>query len=135
MDRDAAAFDDVLAAMRLPKKTDEERAARDQAIQRATLAAAAVPQEVLERTVAVLELALGAAERGLAASVSDAGVAGACARAAAEGAALNVRINASSIGDVAVRDALLAKQAGALAQAHRLADAVRAAVEARLGRP
>ena len=135
VDRDAAAFDDVLAAMRLPKKSDEERAARNQAIQRATLAAAAVPQEVLERTVAALELALAAAERGLAASVSDAGVAGACARAAAEGAALNVRINLSAIEDASARDTLLARQAAALAQAHKLADAVRTAVEARLGQP
>ncbi|HEX5042391.1 MAG TPA: glutamate formimidoyltransferase [Candidatus Polarisedimenticolaceae bacterium] len=132
VDRDAASFDEVLAAMRLPKKTAEEKAVREAAIQRATLSAAAVPQEVLERAVAVLELALAAAERGLAASVSDAGVAGACARTAAEGAALNVRINAASITDAAARDALLSRQAAALAQAHTLADAVRAAVEARL---
>ncbi len=132
VDRDAASFDGVLAAMRLPRKTTEEKAAREAAIQRATLAAAAVPQEVLERAVAVLELALAAAERGLAASVSDAGVAGACARTAAEGAALNVRINAASLTDRGDRDKLLARQAAALAQAQTLADAVRAAVEARL---
>jgi glutamate formiminotransferase/formiminotetrahydrofolate cyclodeaminase len=132
VDRDAAAFDDVLAAMRLPKKTPEERAAREAAVQRATLAAAAVPQEVLEHAVAALELALAAAERGLPASVSDAGVAGACARAAAEGAALNVRINAGTITDAAARETLLARQAMALRQAHQLADAVRAAVETKL---
>ena len=82
--------------------------------------------------MAVLELALAAAERGLAASVSDAGVAGACARTAAEGAALNVRINAASLTDRGDRDKLLARQGAALAQAQTLADAVRAAVEARL---
>jgi formiminotetrahydrofolate cyclodeaminase len=59
-------------------------------------------------------------------------VAGACARTAAEGAALNVRINAASITDAGERDRLLSRQAAALAQAHTLADAVRAAVEARL---
>jgi glutamate formiminotransferase/formiminotetrahydrofolate cyclodeaminase len=132
VDRDAAAFDDVLAAMRLPRKTPEERATREAAVQRVTLAAAAVPQEVLERAVAALELALAAAERGLPASVSDAGVAGACARAAAEGAALNVRINAGTITDAAAREDLLARQAMALRQAHQLADAVRAAVETKL---
>jgi glutamate formiminotransferase/formiminotetrahydrofolate cyclodeaminase len=132
VDRDAAAFDDVLAAMRLPKRSPEERAAREAALQRATLAAAAVPQQVLERAVAALELTLAAAERGLAASVSDAGVAGACARAAAEGAALNVRINAGSVQDKAARSQLLASQSRHLAQAHRLADAVRSAVEAKL---
>jgi len=132
VDRDAAAFDGVLAAMRLPRKTPEEKAARETAMQRATLAAAAVPQEVLESAVRALELALAAAERGLPASVSDAGVAGACARAAAEGAALNVRINAASLQDAGERAALLGRQVTALAQAHRLADAVRAAVEAKL---
>jgi len=132
VDRDAAAFDDVLAAMRLPRKTPEEKAAREAAMQRATLAAAEVPQEVLERAVGALQLALAAAERGLPASVSDAGVAGACARAAAEGAALNVRINAASLQEGPAREALLARQATALAQAHTLADLVRAAVEGKL---
>ena len=101
-------------------------------MQRATLAAAEVPQEVLEGTVRALELALAAAERGLPASISDAGVAGACARAAAEGAALNVRINAAALQDASEREALLTRQASTLAQAHRLADAVRAAVESKL---
>jgi glutamate formiminotransferase/formiminotetrahydrofolate cyclodeaminase len=132
VDRDAAAFDDVLAAMRLPRKTPEEKAAREAAIQRATLAAAEVPQEVLERAVGALQLALAAVERGLPASVSDAGVAGACARAAAEGAALNVRINAASLQEGPAREALLGRQATALAQAHTLADLVRAAVEGKL---
>jgi glutamate formiminotransferase/formiminotetrahydrofolate cyclodeaminase len=135
VDRDAAAFDTVMAAMRLPRKTEGEKEARAAAVQRATLAAAAVPQEVLEHSVAALELALDAAARSLPASVSDAGVAGACARAAAEGAALNVRINAASITDAAAREQLLSRQGAALAKAHRLADAVGAAVEAKLERP
>jgi glutamate formiminotransferase/formiminotetrahydrofolate cyclodeaminase len=132
VDEDARAFDGVLAALRLPKKTPEERAAREAAVQRATVAAASVPQQVLDRAVAALELAVAAAERGLPASVSDAGVAGLCALAAAEGAALNVRINAGSVTDTATRDALLEAQAARLAQARRLAETVRTTVEGKL---
>ena len=66
-------------------------------------------------------------------SVSDAGVAGVCALAAAEGAALNVRINVPSLTDRSVADEYLARQRGALARARELAESVRAAVDAKLG--
>jgi glutamate formiminotransferase/formiminotetrahydrofolate cyclodeaminase len=93
VDRDTDAFNAVLAAIRLPKKTDEEMAARKEAMEEANQGAARVPLEVLERSLEAAALALAVAEDGNPNSVSDAGVAGACALAAAEGAALNVRIN------------------------------------------
>lgn len=93
VDRDTDAFNDVLAAIRMPRKSDEDRAARDAAMAAANLEATMVPLRVLERSVEALELALAVALDGNPNSASDAGVAAACALAAAEGASLNVRIN------------------------------------------
>jgi len=132
VDRDTSAFNAVLAAMRLPKASPEDAAVRAAALERASQGAAKVPLDVLETTIGVLELALRAAKDGLAASLSDAGVAGACALAAAEGAALNVRINLPSLTDWTVAAEYQARQRGALARARELAEQVRAAVEAGL---
>jgi glutamate formiminotransferase/formiminotetrahydrofolate cyclodeaminase len=93
IDRDSTAFDSVMAARRLPKKTEEQKQARAIAIDEAFLAAARVPVEVMERAVAVLELALEVAKDGNPASVSDAGCAALAAIAALRGAQLNVTIN------------------------------------------
>ena len=87
--------------MRLPKKTDSEIAVRTKAMESANQQATLVPLEVLERSVEALELALVVARDGNPNAVTDAGVAGACALAAAEGAALNVRINLTSSTDAA----------------------------------
>jgi glutamate formiminotransferase/formiminotetrahydrofolate cyclodeaminase len=97
VDRDTDAFNDVLAAIRMPRTSDEERSLREDAMATANLNATIVPLEVLEQTATALELALVAARDGNPNSVSDAGVAGVCAVAAAEGASLNVRIN---LGDL-----------------------------------
>jgi glutamate formiminotransferase/formiminotetrahydrofolate cyclodeaminase len=133
VDRDTEAFNAVLAAMRLPKKTPEEISARAAAVECASQGAAKVPLDVLEATIRVLDLAMRVVKDGNPNSVSDAGVAGAAALAAAEGAALNVRINAPSLTDRSVAAEYLARQAGALARARELAGGVRAAVDGVLG--
>jgi glutamate formiminotransferase/formiminotetrahydrofolate cyclodeaminase len=79
-------------------------------------------------------MAMTAASDGNPNSVSDAGVAAACALAAAEGAALNVRINVPALTDRAVADDLLARQDELLGRARNLATQVRGAVDAILGR-
>ncbi len=129
VDADTEAFNAVLAARRLPKKTAAERAEREAAIDRANQGATRIPLEVLERAAVALELALGAANEGLAASASDAGVAGACALAAAEGAALNVRINLPSITDAQAAKRFTESQETLLRRAHELAEQVRSAVD------
>jgi glutamate formiminotransferase/formiminotetrahydrofolate cyclodeaminase len=97
VDRDTDAFNAVLAAIRMPRKSDDDRSLREAAMAAANLDATIVPLEVLEHTTAALDLALVAARDGNPNSVTDAGVAGACAVAAAEGASLNVRINLSGL--------------------------------------
>ena len=135
VDRDTEAFNAVMAAVRLPRKTDEEMRARDAAMAAANLHAARVPLEVLESSVRALDLALVVAKDGNPNSVSDAGVAGACALAAAEGASLNVRINMPSIADRKAAEDLLARQGALLSRAREGAAQVRAAVDAVLARP
>ncbi len=93
--------------------------------------ATTVPLEVLEHSAHCLELALQAVTEGNPNSVTDAGVAGACATAAARGASLNVRINLPAL-DEEVRRRLLARHDIALDLADRLGSEVTAAVESAL---
>jgi glutamate formiminotransferase/formiminotetrahydrofolate cyclodeaminase len=64
VERDAQAFEGVLSATRLPKATEAEKAARQTAIEKATILAAAVPLDVARRSALVIELAAEAAETG-----------------------------------------------------------------------
>ncbi|MBN2184203.1 MAG: glutamate formimidoyltransferase [Candidatus Krumholzibacteriota bacterium] len=99
VDRDTDAFNRVMDAMRMKKKTDEEKAARAAMIEEMTIEATLVPFNVLKRTVEAAGLARVVCEKGNRNSVSDAGVAALAARTAAEGAYLNVVINLPGIVD------------------------------------
>ena len=99
IDADTDAFNQVLAAMRLPKGTKEEAAARDEAIEMANQNAAKTPFAILETVVQLYDLLDAMAAKGIKASITDVGVGAHLAHTAAEGAALNVRINLGSIKD------------------------------------
>jgi len=99
VDRDTDAFNRVMAAARLPKKTDEDKAAREEAMQSANRDATLVPLDVLKRAWEAAQAARRIVEKGNRNSVSDGGVAALTARAAAEGAYLNVLINLPGIKD------------------------------------
>ena len=99
VDRDTEAFNKVMDAMRLPKKTDEDKAAQAAAIEEAIKEATLVPLGVLRRSLEAAKLARCVVERGNKNSVSDAGVAALSARTAAEGAYLNIVINLPGIED------------------------------------
>ena len=131
VDRDTDAFNGVLTAIRLPRKTDGDPAARDTAMAAANLEATMVPLEVLEHTVAALDLALITARDGNPNSVTDAGVGAACALAAAEGASLNVRINLDGL-DIDTSE-IVDRHGVALARARELGIAVADVVERSLG--
>lgn len=109
VDRDTEAFNNVMAAMRLPKKTDEDKAARAAAIDEANKEATLVPLNVLRRTIEAAEIARRIVGIGNKNSVSDAGVAALTARTAAEGAYLNVAINLPGINDEKFRTQTLAE--------------------------
>jgi len=107
IDRDTEAFNQVMAAWRLPKKTDDEIAARKQAIEEATRAATRVPLSVLQRCRQAVDLAAVVAKSGNKNSLSDAAVAAATVRTAAEGAFLNVCINLPGITDETFKNNVL----------------------------
>ena len=96
---DAQAYAAVAAAMKLPKETAAEKEAREQTLQAALQGAAEVPLRIAEGALTVARLSLPAAEMGNPHAVSDAGVAVILADAAAQSAALNVRINLAWIAD------------------------------------
>ncbi|MFO7653846.1 MAG: glutamate formimidoyltransferase [Candidatus Krumholzibacteriia bacterium] len=100
IDTDTEAFNSVLDAFRLPKKTADQKAARERAVAAATRQATRVPLGVLAQVPATLELAEEIARIGNENSLSDAGVAGLTAMAAAEGAYYNVLINLQSLQEL-----------------------------------
>jgi glutamate formiminotransferase/formiminotetrahydrofolate cyclodeaminase len=99
VDEDTAAFNKVMDAFALPKESTEEKAARAEAIERATKYAAEVPLKVMETASKSYQLLSEMAEKGNPASVSDVGVGALATRACIEGAALNVRINLGQLKD------------------------------------
>ena len=133
IDADAAAFDQVMAAFRLPKETPEEQAARSEAIQVGYKAAVDPPLRVCTQSVRVLELAAQVAERGNPNAASDAGVAALLAAAALEGAAMNVEINLGSIKDESFRTTAAEAAKAAREQGEALRETALDAVQARLG--
>ena len=98
-DRDAEAFEQVMAAYKLPKATDEEKAKRQETLQEALKGAAEVPYQVAENCGKVLELAQHVADLSSRSVVSDAGTAASLAEAALHSALLNVDINLKYIKD------------------------------------
>lgn len=97
VDEDTAAFNKIMAVFSMPKSTPEEKAARAEALEAATLYATEVPLRTMEASYEVFDYAEAMAREGNPASVSDAAVGALAARAAVVGALLNVRINAAGL--------------------------------------
>mgnify|MGYP001814324881 CR=1 FL=1 len=96
---DAAAFDGVSAAFKLPKGTDEEKAARARAIQDAMKKASEVPLEIMHHCLEVISLAKNAVQRGNVNVISDGAAGAELCRAAMRVAGYNVKINLAAIED------------------------------------
>lgn len=131
-ERDAAAFEGVMAALRMPKGTEAERAARTEAIRRAYEAAAAVPLEIAERAVGLMELSHEATAKGNRHAASDGLSAAVMLRAAGACAFANVEINAAALKDPAAAERLRAQVATLRAEAEALLDATERAFAERL---
>ena len=101
IDRDSEAYDSVFACFKMPKATDEEKAARSAAIQEATKFAALVPMQVARNAYELMTVIMDVARLGNRNAVTDACVAMMTARTCVLGALLNVRINLTSIKDEA----------------------------------
>ena len=96
---DSESFDAVMAAYRMPKSTEDEIAVRRQSILESTLQATLVPLETAEHAVKLLALLPNLAKYGNANAVTDVGVAGLLASAAAKGALFNVTINLGGLNE------------------------------------
>ncbi len=99
MDEDTEAFNKVMDAFRLPRKTEEEKIEREKIIEEATKGATLIPLETLRLTKEIIPLIEVAAKKGNKNSISDAGVSAISAIGAAESAYLNIIINLKSIKD------------------------------------
>ena len=110
-DADTASFDAVMAAYRLPKAADEEKTARSHAIQSALRGATEIPLETLRACADALEHARVVAEYCNRSAESDVGVAIGLLKAAATGAAANVRINLGGLKDEGFKSATEAETA------------------------
>jgi len=104
VDLDTTAFNKIMEAFSLPKGSDAEKAARNEAIQDATKYAIEIPFKVMQTSYDSLTLIRAMVEQGNPNSVTDAGVAALCARSAVMGAFMNVKINASGYKDKAFVD-------------------------------
>lgn len=128
---DAAAFEAVLAAFKLPQEATDDQPARDDAVEQAYVHAAEVPLRTARSAVAILGLAQMAAEKGNLNAAPDAATAGYLARAALTGAALNVRVNAAALRDRQTVAAWLKEVAGLEARAGDALAAIERAVRER----
>jgi methenyltetrahydrofolate cyclohydrolase len=108
-DVDQEAFNEVMAAFALPKGTDEQKAARQKAVQAGYKTATLSPLDTMKHALAVMQSAVTVATKGNPNALSDAYVGFLTAGAAFEGALWNVAINLGSLKDEAFKEEVLAE--------------------------
>ncbi len=133
VDEDTKAFNRIMDAFRLPKNTEEEKAARSKAIEEATKYAISVPLRVMQVAYESMEVMLAMAQYGMEASISDVGVGAMAALTAVRGAHLNVRINAKDLSDEQYKNKVLKKAADIEQKAVALEAEIMAIVNEKLG--
>jgi len=131
-DKDAAAYEGVVAAMRMPKASDAERTMRKGAMQAAYKRATEIPMETIRACLDALELAKLAARHGNRNAITDAGVAAILAESGMRGAALNVRINVAAISDASWRASTEAELESLLKRGEGVAHEVQAFVASKM---
>ena len=132
VDEDTAAFNKIMAVFGMPKGTDEEKAARAEAMEAATLYATQVPLRTMKAAYRAFDVVRAMAEEGNPNSVSDAGVGALAARSAVMGACLNVKINAAGLKDRAAAEALVNEAEEIQAAAQRAEKEILAIVESKI---
>lgn len=132
VDEDTLAFEELLKAMKLPANTTAEAEHRKKSMEESTKKAIGVPVMVMKASLESMEILLNMAEKGIKSSVSDIGVGALLARASAEGAYLNVRINCGGVGDEAYVKDILAGAEKVLEAARSLEKEILAIVENKL---
>ena len=126
IDEDAASYDAVVAAYRLPKATDDEKAARKTAVAKAMQGATDVPMETARQCSSMFSLARVVAENGNTNAKSDAAVGLQLAGTAFGGALLNVKTNLDGLSDQAYAEGVRSEARALQQSSMELAAAVRA---------
>jgi glutamate formiminotransferase/formiminotetrahydrofolate cyclodeaminase len=132
VDEDTAAFNKIMDVFGMPKGTEEEKAARAEAMEAATLYATQVPLRTMKAAYKAFDVVRAMAEEGNPNSVSDAGVGALAARSAVMGACLNVKINAAGLKDRAVAEALVKEAEEIQAAAQKAEAEILAVVESKI---
>ena len=133
VDEDTRAFNAIIAAFGLPKKSEEEKKVRNAAIESATIQAIKVPFEVMKTAFEGFDVAEGMVTAGNPNSVSDAGVGALAMHACIEGAWLNVMINAAELKEHPEVKSLLAEGAELLERSHTVKESIRDKVLSNIG--
>ena len=133
VDEDTDAFNAIMAAFGLPKGSEEEKQARQAAIEEATKIAIEVPMQVVHLCLKCFPLIQQMVDTGNPNSVTDAGVGALCARAAVHGAALNVKVNAIDLKDREYAEKAITEANSAMEEASRLELGIMAAVQEKMG--
>lgn len=132
VDEDTAAFNGIMSAMQLPKGSPEEKKLRKIALETATRQAIETPLQTLRLSRESFDLIKAMVENGNPNSISDAGVAALCARAAAHGAFMNVKINTIGFGDIDYVNNVLKEGLAAIAKADELEKEIRELVYSKM---
>ncbi len=132
VDEDTRAFNKIMEAFGMPKKTQEEKEARAKAIEEASKYAMEIPFKVMQTAYESVNVMRAMAENGNPNSVSDAGVGALCALTAVEGAFLNVKINAQGIKDKRFTGELIRKGEEILNKTRECRNAIMDVVEQKI---
>lgn len=133
MDEDAAAFEPLAQAYRMPRSTEAEKAGKEIVMEAALKRAVQPPLQMMEACAEAFALIALCAEKGSVVAVSDAGVAASFCRAALEGASLNVFINTQGMQDRNYAETLNSRARQLLAQYGEAADELFRSIVTRLG--
>ena len=132
VERDAEVFEPLARAYSMPKNTEEEKAEKARVMEIVLRDACSVPMEIMEKCCEAIDIIDVFAEKGSVIAISDAGVGAAFAKAALQGASLNVYINTKSMADRALAAELNAKCDRMLEEYTGKADAIFDSVLGRL---
>lgn len=133
VDEDTQAFNMFMAAMKLPKESDDEKKARKQKMQEASVYALQVPLKTAGKCFDVLNNQMTIATYGNKNAVSDVGVGALMALAGLEGAILNVNINLPGIEDEAIREDAKKKVEELQTKGNKLQKEILSIVNGRIG--
>jgi glutamate formiminotransferase/formiminotetrahydrofolate cyclodeaminase len=132
VDEDTRAFNEIMQSFSLPKNSTDEQERRAEAIELATKKAMEVPFAVIEEIQKTLSLLEVIANEGNPNSISDVGVGALCARAAAHGAFLNVKINASGVKDTSFTSSMKQQAQKIVAEIDKQVDSILETVNSKI---